>query len=100
MEQLKLFCEPIAYICCVRYEIYIRNFSNKEGICEKLDENIYIIFDDMKKCFNLNQENTELFQKFFFDCLDNMEEWKNAVEQFGKDFLHMKDFLVECFEKL
>lgn len=97
MEQLKLFCEPIAFICRVRYEIYITDFDNKEEICEKLDENIYIIFDRMKRFFELNNENIELFKKFFFDCLNNIEEWKNAVAIFGKDYLHTKDFLNECF---
>jgi hypothetical protein len=74
MEQLKLFCEPIAFICRVRYEIYITEYSNKEEICEKLDENIYIIFDRMKKFFSLNNENVSLFKLFFFDCLDNIED--------------------------
>lgn len=54
----------------------------------------------MKSFFELNNENISLFKKFFFDCLNNIEEWKNAVEIFGKDYLHTKDFLNECFEKL
>lgn len=97
MEQLKLFCEPIAFICRVRYEIYITEYSNKEEICEKLDENIYIIFNRMKKIYSLNNENVSLFKLFFFDCLDNIEEWKISTEKFGKDFVHTKDFLNECF---
>lgn len=100
MEQLKLFCKQIAFICRVRYEVYGSDFDNKEEICEKLDGNIYVIFDRMKKYFSLNNENIILFRLFLFDCLDTTEEWKNTIEKYGKDYLHTKDFLVECFEKL
>lgn len=100
MEQVKLYCEQIAFICRVRYELYTSECKNKEDICEKLDEDIYILFESMQSFFELNNENIELFQKFFFDCLDTIEEWNTSIVKFGKDFLHTKDFLVECFEKL
>lgn len=100
MEQLKLFCKQIAFICRVRYEMCVSDCTNKEDIYEILDNEVYNIFSKMQKYFNLNNENTMLFLIFFWDYLKSTEEWKNAIAKFGKDFLYTEDFLVECFEKL
>lgn len=100
MDQLKIFCEKIAFICRVRYEVYTSGCPNSEEICEQLDESIYRIYQNMRTAFSLNEENIELFQKFFWDCLKETEDWQMSVGNFGKDFDGTKDFLEECFEKM
>ena len=67
MKQLKTFCEKIAFICRVSYEVYTSECPNSEEICEQLDESVYQIFYKMKSKFSLHSENLELFQEFFWD---------------------------------
>ena len=100
MKTLKSFCEKIAFICRVRYEVYTSECPNSEEVCEQLDKSVYQIFYKMKSKFSLHSENLELFQKFYWDCLKETEEWQTSVEKFGKDFDGTKDFLEECFNNV
>ena len=100
MEELKSFCEKIAFICRVRYEVYTSECPNSDKICEQLDESLYVIYQNMETTFSLNKENIELFLKFFWDCLEETEVWQMSVEKFGKDFGYTKDFLEDCFNNI
>ena len=100
MKKLKSFCEKIAFICRVRYEIYTSECPNIFHVCEQLDESIYQIYRKMEKKLNLNKENLELFIRFFWECLKETEEWQMSVEKFGKDFDGTEDFLKECFNNI
>lgn len=100
MKTLESFCEKIAFICRIRYEVYTSECPNSEEICEQLAESIYQIYQKMETTFSLNKENLELFLKFFWDCLKETEEWQASVEKFGKDFDGTKDFLEECFNNI
>ena len=99
MKKLKSYCEKIAFICRVRYEVDTSECPNSIDICEQLDDSIYQIYQKMEETFSLNKENIELFLKFFWDCLKETEEWQVSVEKFGKDFDGTKDFLENCFNK-
>jgi hypothetical protein len=100
MKKLKNFCEKIAFICRVRYEVYTSECPNSDEICEQLDESIYVIYQNMETIFSLNKENLELFLRFFWECLKETEEWQMSVEKFGKDFDYTKDFLEQCFNNI
>lgn len=95
MKKLKSFCEKIAFICRVRYEVYNSECPNSIDIVEKLDESTCLVFHEITTEFNLNSENIELFSRFFWDCLKETEEWQASVEMFGKDFDGTEDFLGE-----
>ena len=100
MKQLKTFCEKIAFICRVRYEVYTSECPNSIDLCEQLDDSIYQIYQKMETTFSLNKENLELFLKFFWDYLKETKEWQMSVEKFGKDFVYTKDFLENCFNNI
>lgn len=97
MKTLQSFCEKIAFICRVRYEVYTSECPNSEEICEQLDESVYQIFYKMKSKFSLHSENIELFQKFFWNCLKETEDWKSSVGNFGKDFDGTKSLFGRMF---
>lgn len=100
MEQLKAFCEQLAFTCRIKYVIDTSYYNNTDEIKEQIDESIIYIFENIKKAYSLNKENIDLFQKFFFDCLDNTENWKISVSKFGRDFICIKDFLKDCLNKI
>lgn len=98
MKQLKSFCEKIAFLCRVRYEICNSECPNKEEICEQIDESIQLLFEQLKTEFRLNSENIELFTCFFWDCLKETERWKKCFQEFGKDFNFSEELLIEKIE--
>ena len=93
MEHLKSFCNKIAFLCRVRYELFTFNTPDLGSIVIRLDESVLKVLNEIQRFFGLKQENIELFLIFFWDCLKGTKEWQESVEKFGKDFTETEDFL-------
>lgn len=101
MNNLITFCDKIAYLCRVRYEMIGKEVPNLIGITEQIDLSLYKVFDDIKKEYQLNTpEATFVFEKFFWNYLEDSEDWVYSRATFGKDFEFAKDFIKEILERL
>lgn len=101
MNNLITFCDKIAYLCRIRYELIGKEVPNRIGITEQIDLSLYKVFDDIKKEYQLNTpEAVFVFEKFFWTYLEDAEDWVFSRITFGKDFDFTKEFIKEMLSHI